>query len=85
MKMCVLQTWVLSHVFNIMKIWWFYSDKIFPNYGPDEKFRCQIRQYAIPPKLAHGRPFLCLYKGSGVVKEGGIRAMPLVQAKEVFC
>ena len=36
-KMCVLQTWVLSHVFNIMKIWWFYSDKIFPNYGPDEK------------------------------------------------
>ncbi|KAJ0494151.1 hypothetical protein HanRHA438_Chr12g0561891 [Helianthus annuus] len=20
-----------------MKIWWFYSDKIFPNYGPDEK------------------------------------------------
>ncbi|KAJ0575258.1 hypothetical protein HanIR_Chr05g0210741 [Helianthus annuus] len=23
--------------------------------------------------------------GSGVVTEGGIRAMPLVQAKEVFC
>ncbi|KAJ0520151.1 hypothetical protein HanIR_Chr10g0456201 [Helianthus annuus] len=42
-KMCVLQTWVLSHVFNIMKIWWFYSDKIFPNYGPDENFCCQIR------------------------------------------
>ncbi|KAJ0639877.1 hypothetical protein HanLR1_Chr16g0608721 [Helianthus annuus] len=51
------KTWVLSHVFNIMKIWWFYSDKIFPNYGPDEKFRCQIRPYAIPLKLAHGRPF----------------------------
>ncbi|KAM0064193.1 hypothetical protein Hdeb2414_s0003g00100001 [Helianthus debilis subsp. tardiflorus] len=50
------KTWVLSHVFNIMKTWWFYSDKIFPNYGPDEKFHCQIRQYAIPPKLAHGRP-----------------------------
>ncbi|KAJ0847273.1 hypothetical protein HanRHA438_Chr15g0734351 [Helianthus annuus] len=31
------KTWVLSHVFNIMKIRWFYSDKIFPNYGPDEK------------------------------------------------
>ncbi|KAJ0941615.1 hypothetical protein HanRHA438_Chr02g0096411 [Helianthus annuus] len=50
------KTWVLSHVFIIMKIWWFYFDKIFPNYGPDEKFRCQIRQYTIPPKLARGRP-----------------------------
>ncbi|KAJ0483620.1 hypothetical protein HanRHA438_Chr16g0736251 [Helianthus annuus] len=69
-----------------MKIWWFYSDKIFPNYGPDEKFRCQIRQYSIPPKLDHGRPFPHLYQeGTGVVTEGGIRAMPLVQAKEVFC
>ncbi|KAJ0477647.1 hypothetical protein HanRHA438_Chr13g0609091 [Helianthus annuus] len=50
------KTWVLSHMFNIMKTRWFYSDKIFPNYGPDEKFRCQIRQYSIPPKLDHGRP-----------------------------
>ncbi|KAM0027687.1 hypothetical protein Hdeb2414_s0019g00543071 [Helianthus debilis subsp. tardiflorus] len=50
-----------------------------------KNFRCQIRQYVIPPKLAHGRLFLCLYKGSGVVTEGGIRAMPLAQAKEVFC
>ncbi|KAJ0857870.1 hypothetical protein HanRHA438_Chr13g0595001 [Helianthus annuus] len=39
------KTWELSHVFNIMKIWWFYSDKIFPNYGLDEKFRCQIRYH----------------------------------------
>ncbi|KAJ0535396.1 hypothetical protein HanIR_Chr09g0430231 [Helianthus annuus] len=52
------KTWVLSHMFNIMKTRWFYSDKIFPNYGPDEKFRCQIKQYTIPPKLVHDRPLL---------------------------
>ncbi|KAF5757938.1 hypothetical protein HanXRQr2_Chr16g0723641 [Helianthus annuus] len=53
-----------------MKIWWFYSDKIFPNYGPDEKFRCQIRQYSIPPKLDHGRPFPHLYQErTGVVTD----------------
>ncbi|KAJ0909459.1 hypothetical protein HanRHA438_Chr07g0321861 [Helianthus annuus] len=23
-----------------------------------KKFRCQIRPYTVPPKLAHGRPFL---------------------------
>ncbi|KAF5797864.1 hypothetical protein HanXRQr2_Chr07g0285861 [Helianthus annuus] len=40
----------------------------------------------IPPKLAHDRPLLGFYhEGTGVVTEGGIRAMPLVQAKEVFC
>ncbi|MFS7940117.1 hypothetical protein Hanom_Chr05g00459911 [Helianthus anomalus] len=64
-KMRVLQTWVLSHVFNIMKIMVVHFDKIFPNYGPDEVFRCQIRQYPIPPKLAYGRPFLCLYQSDG--------------------
>ncbi|KAJ0938784.1 hypothetical protein HanRHA438_Chr02g0053671 [Helianthus annuus] len=48
-------------------MWWFTLIKYFLTTVLMKIFRCQIRQYAIPPKLAHGRPFLCLYKGSGVV------------------
>ncbi|KAJ0455254.1 hypothetical protein HanIR_Chr15g0749101 [Helianthus annuus] len=44
-----------------------YSDKIFLTTVLMKFFRCQIRQYTIPPKLARDRLFLCLYKGSGVV------------------
>ncbi|KAJ0669006.1 hypothetical protein HanPI659440_Chr17g0696141 [Helianthus annuus] len=54
--MCTTNLGSFPYVIVFMKIWWFYSDKIFPNYGPDEKLRCQIRQYMIPPKLARGRP-----------------------------
>ncbi|KAJ0921910.1 hypothetical protein HanPSC8_Chr05g0197251 [Helianthus annuus] len=40
----------------------------------------------IPPKLVTAARSCVLYQeGTGVVTEGGIRAMPLVQAKEVFC
>ena len=50
-----------------------YSDKIFPNYGLDEKFRCQIRQTGYHRNwLTAPAPRV----GSGVVTEGGIRAMP---------
>ncbi|MFS7940653.1 hypothetical protein Hanom_Chr05g00466951 [Helianthus anomalus] len=41
-NVCTSKTWVLSYVFNIMKIWWFYSDKIFPNYGPDENSAAKL-------------------------------------------
>ncbi|KAJ0881149.1 hypothetical protein HanRHA438_Chr10g0471201 [Helianthus annuus] len=51
------KTWVYPCVYYYENVV-VYSDKIFPNYGPDENFRCQIRPYTIPPKLAHGRLFL---------------------------
>ena len=38
-KVCILKTWVLPMCLiygNVV----FYSNNIFPNNGPDEKFRC---------------------------------------------